>query len=357
MATVLHITSGLGVGGAETMLIQLASRLQRAGHPQHVISLSDHNELAPVLEQKGIDVTRLKIQSVWGGLAAILQMRAIISKISPDVIQGWMYHGNLAATLAYLLAGRQRVRLYWGLRASNVDDERYRRIIQWNALLSGLPYMVIANSVAGAGFHKNRGFHPRRMEVVANGIDTDRFRPDIEARAAFRATLGFRPDDIVLIHVARVDPMKAHDVFLSAMKKVPNLKAVLVGTGTEGLQVPPNVLALGARFDVEKLYPGADIVVSSSAFGEGFSNAIAEGMSAGLVPVATNVGDATRIIDGVGVVVPPNNPDALAFAMREVAGLPLEMLRARGLAARNRIVQEFGIARAVEDFTRLYLGS
>ena len=61
MSTVLHVTSGLGVGGAETVLAQLAVRLQERGHPQHVASLSARGQLADVLESHGVPVTDLTI--------------------------------------------------------------------------------------------------------------------------------------------------------------------------------------------------------------------------------------------------------------------------------------------------------
>ena len=89
--------------------------------------------------------------------------------------------------------------------------------------------------------------------------------------------------------------MKDHATFLAAMAELPSLTGVMVGEGTSELAAPPNVRALGRRRDTPALYAAADIVASTSAFGEGFSNVIAEGMSAGLVPVATDVGDAAAL--------------------------------------------------------------
>ena len=101
------------------------------------------------------------------------------------------------------------------------------------------------------------------------------------------------------------------------------------------LAAPPNVRALGRRRDTEALYAAADIVASTSAFGEGFSNVIAEGMSAGLVPVATDVGDARRIVGDTGSIVAPRNSQAFAAALREIAALPAaERRRPRPFCAR-----------------------
>jgi len=107
------------------------------------------------------------------------------------------------------------------------------------------------------------------------------------------------------------------------------------------------------RKDIARLYAAADIVVSSSAFGEGFSNAIAEGMSSGLVPVVTDVGDARVIVGNTGRIVPPADPYVLAAAIAQEFSSPGD-LQAKGLKARARIVDHFSMAQCVEAHARLY---
>ena len=205
----------------------------------------------------------------------------------------------------------------------------------------------------GANFHSAHGYRPRRIVVIPNGIDTDKFCPDPVARSTLRAELGLG-DKVVAVHVARVDPMKDHATFLKAMTSLPDIIGLIVGAGTETLVCPANVRALGARRDVERVYAAADLVVSSSAYGEGFSNVLAEGMSAGLVPVATDVGDAKRIVGPTGYVVPPRDPTALAAAIKAEAALSPDQRRDRGLQARARIVGSFARARAIDAYVRLY---
>ena len=95
-------------------------------------------------------------------------------------------------------------------------------------------------------------------------------------------------------------------------------------------------------------------VASTSAFGEGFSNVIAEGMSVGLVPVATDVGDARRIVGDAGSIVAPRDPQAFAIALQEVAALPDAERRRRGLVARERIGANFTLERTADAFAQLY---
>ena len=355
MTDVVHVITGLGTGGAETMLLQLAGTLQARGISQHVVSLTSQDALAADFRAAGISLSVLGASSIGSSPAAMLALMRSMNQIRPRIVQGWMYHGNLAASLChYICRGRKDRKLFWNLRASNMDDERYGRMIRFSGLVSRSVDVVVANSEAGLTFHRDRGYRPKRFVVIDNGINTDKFRPNPAIREQVRAELGIAGPTIVVIHVARVDPMKDHANFLAAMARVPSVAGIMVGNGTQDLAAPPNVRALGLRRDTARLVAAADIVASTSAFGEGFSNVIAEGMSAGLVPVATDVGDARRIVGDAGWIVAPGDPAAFAGAIGEVAALSEAERRRRGLAARERIVANFTLAQATDAFARLY---
>jgi glycosyltransferase involved in cell wall biosynthesis len=107
------------------------------------------------------------------------------------------------------------------------------------------------------------------------------------------------------------------------------------------------------------LFAAADFVVSSSRFGEGFSNVLAEGMACGLPAVATDVGDAKLIVGDTGLVVPPGSPDALAAAIRTLAAEPPAARAERASRARARIVENFAMGETIHRYLELYgsLGS
>lgn len=353
MTRVLHIITGLGAGGAETMMVQLATALQEQGLPQHVVSLRDRGAHAERLRDAGIGVTELEIGSVLSAAGGLTRLALLVRRENPGVIQGWMYHGNVAAAAAHRVA-RKGTRLMWNIRASNMDAERYGRIIRWNARLSARPDIVLTNSHASVDLHRGYGFRPRRLMVVHNGIDVEKYRPEPKKRAAIRKELGIDRDAIVAAVVARVDPMKDHGGFLEALSELPHVTGLLVGAGTQELDLPAKVVALGLRQDVERVHRAADLIVMSSAYGEGFSNALAEGMSSGLVPVSTDVGDAKLIVGETGRIVPPGSPEMLSAAIEAEAALSSEVRYSRGMAARQRILDNFTLARAVEVYARLY---
>jgi glycosyltransferase involved in cell wall biosynthesis len=345
------------MGGAERNLVQLVEGLQAQDLDQHVVCVSGRGVWADRLEENQIPLTILNVHSAIAVPRGLLRLHRLVSRLQPRIIQGWMYHGNLFATVVHYTAmGRGVRQLFWNLRASNMDagGYRYHRLLTLSAWLSRCPDLVIANSGRGLDFHLGYGFRPRRMEVIANGIDTHRFRPDGGARSDVRRELGIADDAVVAIHVGRLDPMKDHATFLTALKDLPQIHGLLVGAGTETLSLPTNAIALGIRKDVARLYAAADLIVSTSAFAEGFSNVLAEGMSAGLVPVATETGDVRHIVGDVGHIIPCRNPLALVEVLRRESSQARSVLHKRGLQARERIVAKFNLALANEHYAQLY---
>lgn len=358
---VMHVITGLAVGGAESMLtsLLLANRRLFPLETQRVVSLSAGGANVQRLRAGGVKVMELGMRSNSPPGWELFRLARQIWLEKPAVIQSWMYHADLAATLALHWSGRRReTRLIWGLRCSNMDTTRYgfrlSAVIRGCTALSSTPDVIISNSVIGQRHHIDLGYPGDRFVVIPNGIDTDYFRPDMKSRLEVRAELGLLPDEPVVAHVARVDPMKDHNCFLDAVRLVPGVKALLIGQGTENLAPQPGIYRLGRRDDVARLLRAADVVVSSSAFGEGFSNAIAEGMATGLPAIATDSGDARYLVDDTGIIVPPRNAPALAKSMHLLLQAQPGELPARGAAARARIVDMFSLRRAVMAFRQLY---
>jgi glycosyltransferase involved in cell wall biosynthesis len=356
----LFVTTDLFIGGgAEAMLSRLVTTQPPLADDITIVSLLRGPSHAEELRAKGVTVIELDFGSAGGALAGLWRIVQLIAQIKPDIVQGWMYHGDLAALFALVLSGRRRrTRLIWSIRCSDMDLSRYgmrlRLVVRACVALSSRPDLVTANSAAGMKFHLALGYRPQRSAIVPNGIDTVAFKPDPAARAAVRRGLAVPPGALVVAHVARADPMKDHATLLAALAQLPDLRALLIGPGTENLAEAPNVVRLGRRRDVARLLAASDIVVSSSAFGEGFSNALAEGMACGLPAVATDVGDAREILGDTGLIVPPRDPQALADALKSLAAEPAALRTARGERARARIVENFTLNRAAERFAALH---
>ncbi|MDP6473525.1 MAG: glycosyltransferase [Alphaproteobacteria bacterium] len=358
-ARVMHVITGLDSGGAESQLALLAMARKEAGAEDMVISLIPGGALRRRLEKAGVMVRDLGMRRGRPSLAGLLRLRSLIRRTRPGIVQSWMYHADLSAAFALRWSGRRRqTPLIWGIRCSDMLLADYGLGLRWTvrmcARYSHLPDMVVANSEAGLKAHLELGYRPRQSRVIDNGIDTERFRPDAVLGTETRAELGIASDVPLVAHVARVDPMKDHDTLLAAMRDVPDVELLLIGLGTEALAERPGWHGLGRRGDVARLLSACDLIVSSSAYGEGFSNALAEGMASGLVAVATDVGDAARIIGDSGRIVPPRNAKALAKAIRELAFEAPDVGAARRLLARKSIEERFSVAANLAAFERVY---
>lgn len=356
MSGVLHIISGLGTGGAEAFLSRLAPALAARNLPQTIVSLTGNGPMGVALTKAGIPPICLDIRSPTRLVANISALHRAIALQAPDVIQGWMYHGDLAAMMVQRTFAPAS-RLFWSIRCSDMNLQHYSRQLRLTVRAcikaSGKPDMIIANSHAGAMVHTAAGYRAKRLEVIYNGVDFTAFAPDPALRQQVRAELGIAPDAIVAVQVARVDPMKDHANFLAALERQPAITGLLIGLGTDAL-ARRGVLGLGRRDDVARLLNACDIIVSPSAFGEGFPNALAEGMSMGLIPIATDVGDSRPLVGTTGLIIPPARADLLAEALGKLAALSPEERRIQGQEARQRICTDFTQEAAVDRFEALY---
>lgn len=356
---VMHVITDLDVGGAERMLVSYLTAERLAPPSCFVVSLLSGGYFAKWLRQSGLNVYEMNMGRAIGNILSLFRIALMIRREKPDVIQSWMYHADLVSTLALLLSGRKRqTRLYWGVRCSDMDTSKYRialRFAIWAcSWLSWIPDGIIANSFAGMEVHKNLGYHAENFFVIPNGVDSERFAPDADLRAEVRRELNIPEDAFAVAMVARRDPMKDHETFVQAIDLVPGAIGVLPGKGTEELPDRPNLRRLGVREDIERIYAGCDIVCLCSAFGEGFPNVLVEGMSAGLAPIATDVGDCARIVGEVGEIVPPRNVEAFAGAITNLIQLGRDKVVERGKRARQRIQKKYALTRAVETFDNVY---
>jgi glycosyltransferase involved in cell wall biosynthesis len=114
------------------------------------------------------------------------------------------------------------------------------------------------------------------------------------------------------------------------------------------------VLLLGERRDLAALYPAADVVTLSSAFGEGFPNVLAEAMCCGVPCVATGIGDSAEIVGDTGAIAPPRDPAALSAGWERLAALAPDERSKLGVAARARIVERYDLAAIVARYEALY---
>ena len=307
-------------------------------------------------------------------LSALKALRKILGTFQPDIIQGWMYHGNLVASIASGLApGSPSV--YWNVRQTlyDIDHEKTgtRWIIGLCSLISGRPKAIIYNSSVSCQQHEDFGFSKRSHVVIPNGFDLLTWRPDTNGAIETRRSLGIAGSAVVIGHVARFHPMKNHESFVKAavnlLSENAECEVVLAGLGVtpdnEALNslVPdslkPRFHWLGERRDVLQLMQCFDVFCLSSAWGEAFPNVLGEAMATGTPCISTDVGDSRYIVGDTGTVVQANDQDALVGGLQKLVSMSVALRNERGMEARGRIQKLFALEAVINDYSRLYRSS
>jgi glycosyltransferase involved in cell wall biosynthesis len=237
-----------------------------------------------------------------------------------------------------------------------------------NPLLSRWPGRLCAVSADLKNHMVAEGFPARRVGVTYNGIDPGH-RPTAFQRASARAALGLPEDAFVVGTVARLDPVKNLHLLIQAhaflVSRHPQIRTVVIGDGAERAALEEHaarsgfaasITFAGYRSDVRLLMAAFDVYVNCSSY-EGVSLTILEAMATALPVVATRVGGNPEVvIDHETGLLVPGNPRALADA---IAGLVHDDRRrhAMGDAGRFRVKRHFSIARMVEEYAEVYLGT
>jgi glycosyltransferase involved in cell wall biosynthesis len=374
---ILHISTALNLGGAETMLYRLLQASDPA-HSHHVVSLIDVGLNGRKIQQLGVDVRALGMRRAPSP-AKLVELARMISEIKPDVIQTWMYHADLIGGVAARLAGRAPVA--WGIHNSTLDPATTHRttrlVVAASARLSRVvPDAIVCVSRAAQALHVAKGYDARRFVLIPNGFDVSQFRPDEAERRAVRRELGLEDDHVVIGMVARVCPQKDHANFIRAAialaRRRPEARFLLCGgPGVEGAMAatPENAelvgplreaglldrfLLVGQRDDVPRLMRALDVGALSSAYGEAFPLAVGEAMACGVPCVVTDVGDSAFLVADTGRVVPARDPDALAGAWEELLLLGPEGRRRLGQRARARVEEHFTLPRVAAQYAALW---
>ncbi|MDD3609756.1 MAG: glycosyltransferase [Halothiobacillaceae bacterium] len=367
---ILHIITGLGTGGAEMMLYKVATRLSQLGLPQCVVSLREGGPVSERIRAAGVVVHELGMPRGLPTVSGLLELRRIVRQWRPDRVQGWMYHGNLAAWAATRGTG---LPLLWNVRQTlydlSLERPLSRLVIRANARLSGAARVIVYNSQLSRLQHEGFGFASAGGLFIPNGFDTVAMRADAAARTAWRERLGLPDDALLMGLVARYHPMKNQEGFLRAAARVvaqrPGVHVLLAGRGVDGdnaslreviatTGLGGQVHLLGEVADIASLHAALDVEVSASHTVEAFSNAIGEAMACAVPCVVTDVGDSAAVVGTTGRVVPPSDEAALAAALQELLALPVPARRALGQQARERIRQHYDLEAVARTYAALY---
>jgi glycosyltransferase involved in cell wall biosynthesis len=361
---ILLLSTSMGMGGADQQLLSAAIGLRDRGHEVRIVSLTPLGEMGARARAAGLPTESLEMQRGIADPRGLTRLVRLVRAWRPAVLHSHMLHANLMARAVRLFAPVPAV----VSTIHNIYEGGRLRMLGYR-LTNGLVDHVTIISQAAADRFVREGIVPASLlEVVPNGVDTDRYRSvPPGARERLRQSLGLGAE-FAWLAVGRFEAAKDYPNMLRAFARVreeqPGAVLLLVGRGS--LQAETEALAatlglesrvrfVGTREDVPEFMTVGDGYVMSSAW-EGMPMVLLEAAAASLPIVATRVGGNQEVIrDGAtGFLVPPGDDGALGAAMLRLMALPETERRAMGARGRDHVRQHYGLGRVVDRYEAVY---
>jgi glycosyltransferase involved in cell wall biosynthesis len=362
----MYVVDHLKIGGAQTHLVQLLSRLDRQRFQPMVCALKAQGELCRTVEAMGVPVFDGGLGRTlmgWGGARVLARLAGLFRRERVDVAHAYLFHPNVLAPIAGRLAGVPAV------VASKRSLDRYpSRLPRWACRLGNrLADRVTINADAiGRFVAAEEGCPPAKMVLIPNGVREEALEAPADGRAK-RRELGIPAEAPIVGAVSRLAWKKGIAHLVQATPRIlaaaPDARVVVAGDGplrdelraeAAALGVGDRVLLLGSRDDTIALMAAFDVFVLPSVV-EGMSNALIEAMAVGRPVVATDVGGNPEVVvDGqTGLLVPPAAPDRLAAAVVTLLGAPGRAAE-MGEAGRRRVMGHYRVDAMTRHIEALY---
>lgn len=350
---IVHTVSSLQSGGMEHLVLRLVEAQRRRGHEAAIVALRD-GPLAEPARARALPFTVLDGPKP----VRVAQAARAFLRYQPDVL-----HAHNPTSLHYATVGAllTRAALVYTDHGQTRGVARVPRWIEWRMVDAAVGCSRdTADRIAAPTFV------PRAAPIL-NGVDVPG-PPAPERRAGLRAALGCPDAALIGVVPANLVAIKGHDVLLRALARVRDrgvaTTVLLLGDGDQRPRLGALADALGLADDrlrflgfcrnVPDLLAAADYMVLASR-DEGLPLAVLEAMAAGLPVVVTAVGGLLELVepDVHGLVVPADDPAALAAAIERLAGDPA-LRRRLGAAACDRVRAHFSLASTADAYERLY---
>jgi sugar transferase (PEP-CTERM/EpsH1 system associated) len=359
---VVHVVHSLHVGGLENGVVNLVNE-SRPGLRHTIVCLTTEGPLRARLAP-GIDVLALG-KRPGHDVRGFGRLVRTLRELRPAI----MHSRNWATFDAVLAAGLARVpAIVHGEHGRDITDPEGRNVRRRRLRRLFAPLVnrfVTVSSDLQRWLVEDVHIPASKVVTICNGVDTTRFAPGNVVAA--RTALGLPADVLVVGTVGRLDPVKDQAGLIQAFDRLrarhPRAVLVIAGDGPcrQDLQAQVATLGLGDRVrllgerkDVPTVLQALDVFVLPS-IAEGISNTILEAMATGVPVVATRVGGSPELVDSgaTGVLVPRQDPEALAAAIGSYLADP-GLLARHGRAARQRVLDRFGLATMRDAYAALY---
>lgn len=349
----LYLITGLGVGGAEKVVTELADQMLKRGHQVKIAYLKGEAIVCP--QSSEIELIYLGFENLKSFRFAYQNYKKILENFQPDVVHAHMVHANIFARVSRIFVSVPK--LICTAHNSNEGGQLRMLAYKFTNHLSDLNTNV--SDEASKSLIAKGAFNSNNLITVYNGIDLNKFiffNKDIKS------------NELKFLSVGRFNAQKDYPNLLHAIaifRQNPQHKEYILKIAGDGelrpqieeliehLGLKNNVTLLGRRNDIPQLMQEADFFILPSAY-EGFGLVVAEAMACGAFVIATNSGGVAEVMGDTGILVPPQDSKALAEAIKQaVSKTPLE-IQENNLKARQRVEELFSLENSVQNWLKLY---
>ena len=353
------VITGLGIGGAENVVVALADSLAERGHQVLIAYLTGEALFLP--KNANVTVVGLGMKSGLDIAKAYFSLGKTLREFKPDVIHSHMFHANIMARLIRLTVNIPR--LICTAHSSNEGGKLRMLAYRVTDHLADISTNVSEEAVDA--FIKKRAVKSGKMISIHNGISTQKFKFDECERARIRKELNVEGKQVILA-VGRLVEAKDYKNLLNSISLLKdirnNIKVLIIGDGPlrqklqnliHKLRLEDYVDFLGIRDDIPALMSATDVFVLSSAW-EGFGLVVAEAMACQRVVVATDCGGVKEVLGSAGFLVQPRQAPELAEALCKALDLSIQDSDTLGKAARQRVQSYYSLDAVVDKWLKLY---
>lgn len=354
---VLYVITGLGLGGAENVVANLADEMLALGHQVKIAYLIGEVKVKP--KSSNIDIIYLGLEGFSSLFSASKTYQQLVKEYQPDVIHAHMVHANIFTRLNRLFCAVPRL---INSAHSNIEGGQLRMLAyRITHSLADKTTNVSQNAVKE--FEKRKAAPIDGMKVVYNGIDLNKFNVKNVKKQFFMSS------EINFISVGRLHESKDYPNLIWAVYQVKQqtnkpIKFYIAGEGElrpqlEGLiqqlNLTNDIILFGARSrsDIPDLLNAADFFVLPSKY-EGLPTVVIEAMACECFTIATDCGGSTEILGETGILVEPQNPEKLAQAILNALRLSKEEIQENNQLARKRVEELFSLEQSVKIWLDIY---
>lgn len=344
---ILYCITGLGIGGAERVTVDLANEMAKLGNPVVLMYLAGDNKQLEYIH-KDIRVIGMNMsRNFVSFFKAQIKARRLIREFQPDVLHSNMVHANLFcrflriySKISFLISTEH---------SNNVEGDFRMFMYKVTDFLSDINTNV--SNQATRFFIERKAFSQKKSLTVYNGIDLNKFSLNRQTRSIIRERYGIEENHFLFLNVGRLMPAKDHKNLITAFKYLidisPEVRLIIVGEGDleselcayiEELSLVNKVILVGKQLDVVNYYNAADCFVLSSIW-EGFGIVLAEAMACELPVITTDAGGCVEVIDNLNYIVKPCDHYALFLKMQQVCEMSFEERKELGRVNRTRAIR------------------